>query len=129
MRKKQFSDFSFRNFFRMLREKFFRLSAKKLQKVVKTTFYVSRGTVCGLKFSSKVLNRFGFSAETFSNVLKFLSKCPEWKFRKKQFPYFSFQNFSGFWAKSFQTFGQKTSRLCQNYLLRVRRNNFWLDFF
>ena len=155
MRKKQFSDFSFRNFFRMLREKFFRLSAKKLQKVaklpstcpeeqfvawnfplkfwivldflqkpsamfsnfylrvqsenfgrnsfliflfrifpdferkvfrllakkrqdfVKTTFYVSRGTICGLKYFLKVLNRFGFSAETFGMVLKFLSTCPE----------------------------------------------------
>ena len=29
---------------------FFRLSAKKLQEVFKTTFYVCRGTVCGLKF-------------------------------------------------------------------------------
>ena len=154
MRKKQFSDFSFRNFFRILREKFFRLSAKKLQKVVKsafyvsrgticglnfflkfesfpilcrnhwhgsqnsiyesrlkiaektaffvffseffrflsenfsdfwpnlqkvlkTTFLVSRGTICGLKYNLKVLNRFGFSAETFGMVLKILSTCPE----------------------------------------------------
>ena len=56
--------------------KFFRLLAKKFQKVVKTTFYVSRGTVCGLKFFSKVLNRFGFSAETFGMVPKILSTCP-----------------------------------------------------
>ena len=69
--------FFFSEFFRLLREKFFRLSAKKLQKVVKTNFYVSRGTVCGLKFFSKVLNRFGFSAETFGMVLKYLSTCPE----------------------------------------------------
>ena len=69
--------FFFSEFFRILREKFFRLSAKKLQKVVKTSFYVSRGTVCGLKFFSKVLNRFGFSAETFGMVLKILSTCPE----------------------------------------------------
>ena len=69
--------FFFSEFFRILREKFFRLSAKKLQKIVKATFYVSRGTVCGLKFFSKVLNRFGLSAETFSMVLKFLSSCPE----------------------------------------------------
>ena len=40
----------FSEFFRILSEKFFRLSAKKLQKVVKTTFYVSRGTICGLNF-------------------------------------------------------------------------------
>ena len=58
-------------------QKFFRLLAKKLQKVFKTTFYVSRGTVCGLKFLSKVLSRFGFSIETFGMVLKILSTCPE----------------------------------------------------
>ena len=69
--------FLFRIFFRILREKFSRLSAKKLHKVLKTTFYVSRGTVCGLKFFSKVLNSFGFAAETFGMVLNFLSTCQE----------------------------------------------------
>ena len=42
--------FFFSEFFRILREKFFRLSAKICQKFVKTTFYVSRGTICGLNF-------------------------------------------------------------------------------
>ena len=69
--------FFFSDFFRILSENFFRRLTKNLQKVVKTTFCVSRGTVCGLKFFSKVLNRFGFSAETFGMVLKFLSTCPE----------------------------------------------------
>ena len=69
--------FFFSEFFRILSEKLFRLSAKKLQKVVETIFYVSRGTVCGLIFFSKVLNRYGFSAETIGMVLKFLSTCPE----------------------------------------------------
>ena len=55
--------FFFSEFFRILRENFFRLSAKKLQEVFKTIFYVSRGTVCGLKF--------------FGMVLKTLSTCPE----------------------------------------------------
>ena len=157
MRKKQFSDFSLQSFFRILSENFSRLSAKNLQKVVKTSFCVTRGTICGLKyflkfwivldflqkplawFSSfyirvqskicgrknfffilpfwifpdfernffsdfwpknvknlsklpstrlrgticglkfflKVLNRFGFSAETFGMVLKFLYTCAE----------------------------------------------------
>ena len=57
-------------------QKLFRLSAKKLQKIFKTT-YVSRGKVCSLKVFSKVLNRFGFSAETFGMVLKILSTCRE----------------------------------------------------
>ena len=107
MRKKEFSDFSFQNFFRILREKFSRLSAKKLHKVLKTTFCMSRGTICGLKFFLKVLNRFGFSAETFGLVLKCLSTCPEYKLRKKQFSYFSFQKVFGFWAKIFSDFRPK----------------------
>ena len=69
--------FFFAEFFRILSEIFFRLPAKNLQKVFKTIFCVSRGTICGLKYFLKVLNRFGFSAETFGMVLKFLSTCPE----------------------------------------------------
>ena len=42
--------FSFQNFSRILSEKFFRLLAKKLQEVFKSTFCVSRGTICGLNF-------------------------------------------------------------------------------
>ena len=57
-------------------QKLFGLFAKKLQKDFETT-YVSRGKVCDLKFFSKVLNRFGFSAGTFGMVLKFLSTCQE----------------------------------------------------
>ena len=37
--------------------------------------------------------------------------------------------FSDFERKIFLTFGQKTSKSCQNYLLRVRRNSLWLEFF
>ena len=42
--------FFFSDFFRILSEKSFRLSAEKRQHFVKTTFYVSRGTICGLIF-------------------------------------------------------------------------------
>ena len=77
--------FFFSGIFRMLSEIFFRLLAKKLQEVVKTTFCVSRRTIFGLKKLIKVLNRFSFSAKTFGMVLKILSTCPEWNFRKKQF--------------------------------------------
>ena len=48
--------------------------------------------------------------------------------RKKPFFLFSFQNFFEFWAKTFQTFGQKTSKSFQNYL-RVQRKSSWLGFF
>ena len=59
--------FFFSDFFRLLSEKSFRLSAKKLQKVVKTTFCVSTGTTCGFKFSKK-----------FWTVLDFLQKLLAW---------------------------------------------------
>ena len=45
------------------------------------------------------------------------------------FLFFLSEFFSDFELKIFQTFGQKTSRICQNYLLRVQRNNLWLEFF
>ena len=74
---KKFVFVFFSEFFSNFERKFFRLLAKKLQENVKTTFCVSRGTICSLKFFLKLLNRFGFSAETFGMVLKSLSTCPE----------------------------------------------------
>ena len=68
--------FSFSEIFSDFERNFFRVWAKKLQEVVKTTFCVSRGTICDLIFF-KVLNRFGFSAQTFGMALKNLSTCPE----------------------------------------------------
>ena len=82
----------FRNFSEFERN-VFRLLAKKLQEVVETTFYVCRGTVCGLKFFFYILNRFGFSGETFGMVLKILSTCPEWNLRKQQSFHLFFSEF------------------------------------
>ena len=48
---------------------------------------------------------------------------------RNSFLIFLFRFFSDFERKIFQTFGRKTSTLCQNYLLRVQRNNLWLEFF
>ena len=93
-----FSDFE-RNFFQTF--------GQKTSKVFRTIFYVSRGTICAFKIFLKVLNRYGFSAEIFGMALKSLSTCPEWKLRKKQFSYFSFQIFFGFWAKNFSDFRPK----------------------
>ena len=60
----------FSEFFSNFEQKFFRLLAKKLQEVDKTTLCVFRRTIFGLNFFSKVLSRFGFSSENlawFSN--------------------------------------------------------------
>ena len=45
------------------------------------------------------------------------------------FLFFFFQIFLDFERKIFQTFGQKTSGIFQNYLLRVLRNSLWPEFF
>ena len=196
----------FPEFFSNFEQKLFRLLAKKLQEFVKTTFYVSRGTICGLiffkfwnvsdflqkhlawfsKFYLRVQSKncgkkvffvffpefFRFLSKNFSdfwpknfkNFSKLPSTCPEeqfvawifilsfesfwivcrnlwhgsqnsiyvsrWKFAEEIFfLFFLSEFFSDFERKTFQTFGQKTSRICKNYLLRVQRNNLWLDFF
>ena len=75
------------------------------------------------------MKRFGFSAETFGMAHKILSTCPEKKLWKKTVFLFSLQNLFEFWAKIFQTFGPKTSKSFQNYLLRVQRNSLWLEIF
>ena len=74
--KKQFFFVLFSEFFRCLSETFSDFWPN-LQKVVKTTFCVSTGTTCGFKIFLKVLNRFGFSAETIGMVLKILYTCPD----------------------------------------------------
>ena len=109
------------------REKFFRLLAKKHQEFVKTTLCVFRGTICSLKF---FFNKFWIVSDFLQKPLAWFSKVnirvQSKNCGKKQFFLFSFQNFFEFWAKIFQTFGQKTSRKCKNYLLRVQRNNLCL---
>ena len=115
-------------FFRILSEKLFRVLAKKLQEFVKTTFYVSRGTICGLIFF-KFWIVSDFLQKHLAWLTKFYLRVQSKNCGKKTVFLFSFQNFFGFLAKTFQSFGQKTSRICKNYLLRVQRNNLWLDFF
>ena len=105
---KVFFSFLLSEFFRILSENFSRLLAEKRQEVVKTNFYASRGTICGLKCILKVLNRFGFSAETFGMVLKFLNTCPEKKIAEETVFWFFFSEFFfGFSAKIFSDFRRK----------------------
>ena len=95
-----FSDFE-RNFFRLL--------AKKLQEVVKTTFYVSRRTVCGLNFlkSWTVLD---FLQKPLAWFSKFYLHVQSKNCGRNGFFILLFTFFFEFWAKFFQIFGQKTSR-------------------
>ena len=49
--------------------------------------------------------------------------------RKSFFFILPFWIFPDFERNFFQTFGRKTSRICQNYLLRIQRNNLWLKIY
>ena len=97
----------FSEFFRILSEKFFRLLARKLQKVVKTTFCVSRRTICGLNFFLKVLNRFGFSAEPLTWFSNFHLRVQSKNCGRNSFLIFLFRIFSGLWEKKFSDFRPK----------------------
>ena len=107
-------------------QKLFRVLAKKLQEFVKTTFYVSRGTICGLIFF-KFWNVSDFLQKHLAWLTKFYPRVQSKNCGKKVFFCFLSRIFFNFWAEIFLTFGQKTSRICQNYLLRFQRNNLWLE--
>ena len=127
---KVFFSFFLSEFFRILSENFFRLSTKNLQKVVKTTFCVTRGTICGLKIFFKSFESFwNFCRNLWhgSQVSIYVSRV---KFAEETVFWFFFSDFfSDFEQNFFQTFGEKSSKSCQNYLLRDQRNNLWLEIF
>ena len=90
---------------------------------------MSRGTTCGFKFFEKfwiVLDFLQKPLAWFSNIyLRVQSKnCG-----RNSFLIFLFRIFSASERKVFQTFGEKSSKSCQNYLLRVQRSNAWLEIF
>ena len=94
-------------------QKLFRVLAKKLQEFVKTTFYVSRWTICGLIFF-KFWNVSDFLQKHLAWFSKFYLRVQSKNCGKNRFLLFCFQNFFEFWAKYFQNFGQKTSKICEN---------------
>ena len=121
-----FSTVLFR-FFSNFHQNIFRLLAKKLQEVVKTTFRVCRWTSFGLKSFFKNFEPFWIFWRTLAWFSNFYLRVQSKNFGRISFFCFSSQIFFEFCAKTFQTFGQKSSRSCQNYLLRVQTNNFWLE--
>ena len=106
-------------------QKLFRLSAKKLQKVFKTT-YVSRGKVCDLVFF-KLSNVSDFLQKQLAWFSKFYLRVQSKNCGKNSFFVFFpeflrslSKNFSDFWPKNFKRF--------QNYL-RVHRKSLCLENF
>ena len=95
----------------------FRLLAKKLQEVVKTTLCLFRRTIFGLKFFSKVLNRFGFSAENLAWFSNFYLRVQRKNSGRNNFFILLFRFFSefernffsDFWPKNFKNLSKLTS--------------------
>ena len=111
-------------FFRILSENFFRVLAKKLQEFVKTTFYVSRGTICGLIFF-KFWNVSDFLQKHLAWLTKFYLRVQSKNCGKKPFFFVLFpeffrilsKKFSDFWPKNFKknvktTFCVSTGTTC-----------------
>ena len=115
-----FSDFERKNFQTS--------GQKKLREVFKTNFYVSRGTVFGLKFFWKFWIVLDFLQKPLAWFSKFCLRVQSKNCGRISFFCFSFQNFFEFLATYFQTFGQKTSRSCQTTLCVSRRTTFGLNF-
>ena len=122
MRKKSFFFVFLFRFFSNFEQNIFRLLAKKLQKFVKTNFSVSTGTTCGFKLFLKVLNRFGFSAETFGMVLKMLSTCPDENLQKKYI-------FLFFLSEFFSDLGEKLQEFVKTTFYKSRGTICGLIFF
>ena len=118
--------FFFSDFFRILSEKFFRLLAEKRQDFVKITFYVSRGKICGLIFVLSFESFPIFCRNHWHGSQNFIYESRLKIVEKTVFFRFVFRTFLTFERKFFQTSGEKSSKSCQNYLLRVHRNNLWL---
>ena len=97
----------FSEIFRFLSENFFRLSAKELQEVFKTTFYVSRGTVCGLNFFFKSFEPIWIFCRTLWHGFQTSIFVSRLKIPEEKIFYSSFHIFFGFWAKNFSDFWPK----------------------
>ena len=102
-------------FFSIFGRKFFRLLAKKLQKIVKTTFACPQEQLVALKFF-KIFEPFWIFCRNLWHGSQNSIQVSRVKIAELVFFCISFQIFFDFWAKFFQTFGQKTSKICENYL-------------
>ena len=90
---------------------------------------MSTGTTCGFKFFKKFWTVLDFLQKPLAWFSKFYLRVQSKKCVRNSFLIFLFRILSAFERKFFQTFGEKSSKSRQNYLLRVQRNNLWLERF
>ena len=128
MRKKQFSYFSFQIFFGFWAKNFWDFQPKNFNKLSKLpSACPEEHSVTSIFFKKfwMVLDLLQKPLAWFSN---FYLRVQSRNSVRKNF-FLLYRVFFGFWAKFLQTFGQRTSRSCQNYPVRVQTNNFELENF
>ena len=128
MRKKQFACFSFQNFFSDFERKFFQTFGEKSSKSCQNYLLHDQRNNLFVEIFFKSFESFWIFCRNLwhcSQVSIYVSRVKFWG-RKSFFFILPFWIFPDFERKFFETFGRRTSRICQNYLLRVQRNNLWL---
>ena len=109
--------------------KFFRLLAKKLQENVKLPSACPQEQLVALYLFKKFWTVLDFLQKPLAWFSKFYLRVQSKNFGRNRFLIFLFRSFSDFERNFFQTFSEKSSKSCQNYLLRVQRNSLWLEIF
>ena len=129
MRKKQFSDFSFQNSFGFWAENFSDFRPKNFKKLSKLHSTCPEEQFVAWIFFLKFWIILDFLHKPSAWFSKFYLRVQSKNCGRNSFLNFLFGVYLEFERKFFQTFGEKTSKSCQNYLLHVQRNNLWLEFF
>ena len=130
MRKKEFFYSSFLNFSGFWAKNFSDFWPKNFKNLWKLTSACPQEQLVALNFFQKFWTVLDFLQKPLAWFSKFYLRVQSKICGRNIFCYSSFLIFFGFRAKIFSDFWpQKTSRTCQNYLLRVQRNNLWIEVF
>ena len=129
MWKKQFSYFSFQNFFGFWAKIFSDFRRKIFKKLSKLPSTCPEDQFVAWIFFLKFWIVLDFLHKPSAWFSKFYPRVQSKNCGRNSFLIFLCRVFSDFERKIFQTFGEKSSKSCQNYLLRVHRNNLWLEIF
>ena len=121
--------FSFQNFFRILSENFSDFWPKNFKKFSKLPSTCPEEQFVAWIFFLKFWIVLDFLQKPSVWFSKFYLRVQSKNCGSNSFLIFLFRIFSDFEWNFFQTFGKKSSKSCQNYLLRVHRNNLWLYIF
>ena len=128
MWKKQFFSFCFQNFFDFWAKNFSDFRRKIFKKLSKLPSACPQEQLVALNFLKSFEPFWFFLQKLLAWFSKFYLRVQSKNCVRNKFLIFLFRFFSDFERKIFQTFGRKTTRLCQNYLLRLQGKNLWLDF-